>query len=529
LNNKWKSVKGSIDWPVFIISGGLLVVFVLLSLINLDAVTAMVNTGFDLSIKYFGAYWQILLFFTFAVGLVLSISRYGNVRLGTLTKPEGSFFQWASIIVVSGLGAGGVFWAAAEPIYYFMEVPPMHSNISPGTNEAIAPALAQSYMSWGFTAWAVYGAISAIIIMYAHYHKGMPLKPRTLLYPILGDKILTSKWGTLADAICIIGAAAGTVGTIGFFGLQVSYSANQIIGLPDNPVVQVSMIVGLIIVVAISTITGIDRGIQWLSKVNVILAVIIGVFILVFGPGRFIIDSFISSFGFYVSEFVNISSFRQDEAWLSWWMLFFFGWFIGYGPMMAILIARISKGRSIREIFIVVSVVASLTSNFWFTILGGSGIFYELNNAGSVSGPLFENGLPAAIIAIAQQLPLGTIMPMIFLVLTILFVITTVDSMSYSLAMGVTGEGDPPNFVRVFWSVLMGAISIILINLGSGGSGGVGALQSFVVIAAVPVSILLLPSLWHAPRIAKELAKEQGIVTSESQKTEKKVERTNLG
>src|SRR5699024_2304402 len=170
---------------------------------------------------------------------------------------------------------------------------------------------------------------------------------------------------------------------------------------------------------------------------------------------------------------------------------------------------RISSGRKIREIFLVVAIVAPIVTNFWFTVLGGTGIFYELKNTGSVSGPLTEGGLPSAIIAIAEQMPLGTIMPSIFLILTTLFVVTTVDSMSYSISMAVTGEGNPPKSVRVFWVIIMATIATILIKVGG---GGIGALQSFVVIAAVPVSILLLPVIWYAPKVAKELAIEQGIV-----------------
>ena len=507
-NEYWKSIRKKVDWPVFTISGGILVIFVLMSLISVEGVTKFVNTGFNLSIKYFGAYWQLLLLATFLVGLVLSFSKYGRVRLGNLEKPQMSFFKWAAIIITAGLGAGGVFWAAAEPMYYFVDLPPMHEGIKAGTEQAIGPALAQSYMSWGFTAWAIYGAISTIIIMYAHYNKGMPLKPRTLLYPIFGEKIVHSKWGTFADVVCIIGAVAGTIGPIGFLGLQVSYGMNAIFGLPDIFSTQVLIIVGLTAIVLVSTITGIDKGIQWLSKLNVNLAVAIGIFLLLFGPGEFIINSFVSSFGTYISEFIPVSTYRGDQEWLGYWMLFFFGWFIGFGPLVAMLVARVSRGRKIREIFLLVSVIASVTTNFWFTILGGSGIFYELNNSGSVSGPLLENGLPAAIIAIANQMPLGSIMPAIFLVLTILFVVTTVDTMAYSVAMSVTGEGDPPKAVRVFWAVVMAVIAIILINIGE---GGVGALQSFIVIAAVPISILMLPTLWHAPRFAKIMAREQGI------------------
>ena len=196
-------------------------------------------------------------------------------------------------------------------------------------------------------------------------------------------------------------------------------------------------------------------------------------------------------------------------------MLFFFGWFIGYGPLMAILVARVSKGRTIREVFVLVSIVAALVSQFWFTILGGSGIFYELENPRSVSSPLLDGGLPAAIIAIVNQIPLGGILGIILLVLTLIFVVTTADSMSYSIAMAVTGKGDPPKIVRVFWVFIMGAISVILINIGQ---GSISVLQSFIVVTAVPISLIMLPVLWEAPKLAKKMAVEQQIVTKEEVK-----------
>ncbi|PID25197.1 BCCT family transporter [Sporosarcina sp. P7] len=510
----WRFIREKVDWPVFLFSGGVLVVFVLFSLFKVDMVSSFVNKGFDLSIRYFGAYWQFLMMATFVVGAVLAVSKYGRVRLGDAKKPEMTYFKWVAVILTTGLGAGGVFWAAAEPMYYFLDVPPMHKGIAASTEDAIGPALAQSYMSWGFTAWSVYGAISAIILIYAHKHKGMPLKPRTLLYPILKERVLTSKWGTAADVFCIIGAAAGTIGPIGFLGLQVSYGVSAIFGIPDTFLTQLSIIVLLTGVVLVSTLTGIEKGIQFLSKLNVNLVVVIAAFLLLLGPGLFIINSFMSSYGTYISEFINISTFRSDEAWLGGWLLFFFGWFIGFGPLVALFVARISNGRKIREIFVVVAVIAPITTNFWFTVLGGTGIFYELKNVGSVSGPLTEGGLPSAIIAIAGQMPLGSIMPSVFLILTTLFVVTTVDSMSYSISMAVTGDGNPPKVVRVFWAVIMSTIATILIKIGG---GGIGALQSFVVIAAVPVSILLLPVVWYAPKVARELAIEQGIIEEEQE------------
>lgn len=515
----WKSLKATVNWPVFLLSGGFLLFFVAMSFFNMSTTSTIVNKGFELSIKYFGSYWQILLLATFAVGAFLAFSKYGAVKLGKLNKPEMSFFRYLAIVVTTGLGAGGIFWAAAEPLYYFMEAPPMYDGIENSSSEAVGPALAQSFTSWGFTAWAVYGAISAMVMIYAHNHKGMPLKPRTILYPIFGDRIKDSKWGTAADVFCIIGAAAGTIGPIGFLGLQVSYGVNAVFGWPDTYLTQIIIILALTSVVLVSTLTGIEKGIQWLSRLNVNTAFVIGVFLVIFGPGIFIIDNYLSSTGIYLTNFLEVSTYRGDNQWLGSWMLFFFGWFIGFGPLVALMVARISRGRTIREIFLVVAILTPIITNIWFAILGGSGIFYELNTPGSISNPLTDNGLPAAIIAIANQMPLNSIMPFVFLLLTVLFVVTTVDSMAYSIAMSVTGVGNPPKPIRFFWASIMSVIAILLINFGN---GGVTALQSFVVVAAVPVSILMLPLLWGAPKVAMILAKEQGIVPADTAKKETK-------
>jgi len=474
------------------------------------ATSDFVQNGFQLSITYFGAFWQVLLLITFAVGAILAFSKYGRVKLGNSSKPEMGYFRWAAIVITSGLGAGAIFWAAAEPMYYFIDVPPtMDSSIKDKSTAAIPAAMTQSFTSWGFTAWAVYGAVSGIIIMYAHYNKGMKMRPRTILYPLFGEKIENNKTGSLIDVFCILGAVAGTIGTIGFFGFQFSFWLHSIFGVPDNIITQVLSVGGLMAVVTISATTGIDKGIQFLSKLNIWLALGVAAFILLIGPGSFIIDTFISSYGSYITNFLEISTFRGDNEWAGAWMLFFFGWFIGYGPLMAMLVARVSKGRTIREIFILVSIVAAVVSHFWFSILGGSGLFYETKDSGVISTPLSEHGLPAAVISIASQLPLGNALVIALLILTLIFVITTADTMSYSISMSVTGEGNPPKIVRLFWVAIMGIISVILINIGE---GSISAIQSFIIVTAVPISIIMLPVVWTAPKIAHKLAIAQNIV-----------------
>ncbi|MDP4549535.1 BCCT family transporter [Alkalihalobacillus macyae] len=501
---------GRIDWPVFGISGGVLVLFVFLALFDISLVENLVSSSFAWSATYFGAFWQVLMLATFFVGIGLAFSKYGKIKLGGIDKPELSLYKWLSIIMATLLAGGGVFWAAAEPMYHFLTVPPSQdgNGIEAGTQGAVDTALAQSFMHWGFLAWAILGTISAVVMMYGHYHRGMPMKPRTLLYPIFGEKIRNSWFGTLVDAFSVIAVAAGTIGPIGFLGLQASYGLQEIFGIPNQFSTQFSIILAVVVVSTISAITGLYKGIQYLSSFNVRLAIGLMVFIVIFGPGGFILDHFISGFGVYITEFVTMSTFRADTGWLSFWTVFFWGWFIGYGPMMAILVSRISRGRTIRDIIIAVSIFAPVISTFWFTVLGGSGIFFELTNAGSISEALNAAGNPAAMFAITEQFPLANIISPLFLLLTILFVVTTSDSMSYTIAMAVTGEGDPKRWLRVFWAILMGSVAVILLITGD---SGITQLQNFIVVTAVPVSLLLLPMIWLAPKVARELAKDQNI------------------
>ncbi|MCA1020821.1 BCCT family transporter [Halobacillus litoralis] len=503
-----KQSKGRIDWPVFAISGGLLTLFVIIALIDISFIEKVVSESFAWSANYFGAFWQVLMLATFFVGIWLGFSKYGKIKMGNMDKPEIGLYKWLSIIMATLLAGGGVFWAAAEPMWHFLTAPPSQSGVESGTEAAINPALAQSFMHWGFLAWAILGTISAVVMMYGHYQKGMPMKPRTLLYPIFGEKLRKSFFGTIIDAFAVIAVAAGTIGPIGFLGLQASYGLQEIFGIPNTFSTQFTIILVVVLVSTISAVSGLYKGIQMLSSFNVRLALGLMIFIVIFGPGGFIIDHFLSGFGYYVDQFIPMSTYRGDEGWLSLWTVFFWGWFIGYGPMMAILVSRISRGRTIREIIVAVSVFAPIISTFWFTVLGGSGIFFEMENPGSVSNALNEAGNPAAMFAITGQFPLAEIVSPLFLILTILFVVTTSDSMSYTIAMAVTGEGNPQTWLRVFWAVLMGAIAVILLITGD---SGITQLQNFIVVTAVPVSLLLLPMIWLAPKVAKTMAVEQRI------------------
>lgn len=503
--------KSRLNTPLFLISGGFIALFCIAALIDLEGLSTAVDWGFNVSATYFGLYWQVLLLATFLIGLVLCVLPGGKAIMGNLAAPEFTLFQWGSMIMCTLLAGGGVFWAAGEPIAHFLYSPPLF-GAEGGTEAAVNPAIAQSFMHWGFLAWAILGSLSTVMLMHYHYEKGLPLAPRTLLYPLFGDKAINGPIGLIADASSIIAVVAGTVGPIGFLGLQVSYGLSDLFGLPDVFATQFMVIGGLVAIYTISAMTGLSRGIQLLSKINVILAAALLIFVLVAGPTGFIFGSFFSGFGTYLGNFFQMALFRGDAGvfgepgWLGWWTVFFWGWFMGYGPLMAMFIARVSRGRSIRSIIIMLSIIAPIVTNFWFTIIGGTGISMELAAPGTISTAFEGFNLPAALLAITSNLPMGFLISLLFLILTTIFVATTGDSMSYVISATMSDGENPPTMVRIFWGVAMGIMAIILISVGS---GGVSKLQSFIVVTAVPVSLILLPSLWDALRITIAKGREQ--------------------
>lgn len=492
--------KEGTDWWVWWVSAGFIIAFIVAAIINVDTVGTIVTVACAWVCDYFGAFWQILLIATFFLGLGLAISKFGAMKLSD-DKPDFTTFKWVAMIVTTLLAGGGVFFSASEPISHFLNPAPQYAGVAGGTMEAVAPALSMSYLHWGYLAWACLGGLSGILLGYLHYEKGLPLKPRTLLYPILKEKAIDSIWGKLADAFAVIGVAAGTIGPIGFLGLQLADALEMLWGIPNTFTIQLVILVVVGIFYTLVTTTGLEKGIQHLANINVILTFVIAGFILLFGPGRFIIDQLFTAFGVYHRDFLAISFFRGSGfEWLNSWTFFYWGWFIGYAPIMGVFVARISKGRTIRQIILAVSVIAPIVTNIWFSILGGSGIFYELTNPGSISGPLSARGLPACLLSIGEQLPLSSLVTPALLVLVILFLATTGCGITYTIAMTVSGDENPDKFTRAFWCIAMCAAAAVLIRI-----GGVGSLQDFIVVTAVPCSLLIVPPLWGAFTSARKL------------------------
>ncbi|MEE2763544.1 MAG: BCCT family transporter [Pseudomonadota bacterium] len=510
-DNNMPTPRGRFGDPVvLVLTIGFIVAFVLLSAISPGAVTDAIGAGFTWTASTFGSFFQLLLLLTFFIAIGVALSPAGRARVGGTDRPEMSTFKWISIILCTLLAGGGVFFAAGEPVYHFVVTPPAFDS-EPNSAAAVPHALAQSFMHWGFLAWAVLGTLPAIVLAHQHYHRGLPLQPRTLLAPVLGERRVRGMLGSVVDAVCVIALVAGTVGPIGFLATQVSFGFHELFGLADGYGTQLIIMAVLGAVYVTSAVTGIDRGIQILSRFNVILAMAIAAVILLFGPTQFLVDAWFQGFGSYLGSFFEMASMTAQTApgwWMKWWTVFFFAWFIGYTPLMSIFVARISRGRTIRQTILAVAVLAPVATSIWFTLLGGSGIYHQLAGTFDLTEALNGFSFDVATLTVAEALPGGTLMAAAILLLTTIFVATTGDSMSYAIATVGAGHDEPHYLVRAFWGGAMAVMAAILLYMGA---GQIGVLQQFIVLTAIPVSLIILPSLWTGPKAARAMARAQGV------------------
>ena len=491
-----------------------LLIFLLISALDLALAKHFTAEGKAVVSDALGGVWQWMVLMLFLIAMVMAISPIGRVRLGGAdTKPTLKLFDWCAVLICTLLAGGGVFWSAAEPLYHFQTPSPVFEDIQGSTAAAVDPALAVSFLHWGFLAWALVATTTTITFSILE-RRGEPLRPRTLLVPVLPRGWVDGPIGHLADGLSVVAAIAGTVGPLGFLSLQLSNAAGQLPWLSDSAGLQSLVVVLLTGVFATSTVSGIQKGIKWLSELNVWLTLAMAVGLLLLGPGLWLIQHFFSGFLVYLIHLPQMALARNTAPgnWVNGWTVFYWGWFLGYAPLMGLFTAGVSRGRTIRELVLAVAILCPIVTNLWFTLLGGTGLSLELAGGG-IGEVLAQNGAAAALLAILSQLPLSGLLIPVGLVLVVLFMCTSADSMSYAAAMVVSGRSEPPPLLRLFWALMIGSLTLVLLRIGSGlgDSTSIDALQAFIVITALPVTPLVLITLWSAPRLAWKEAQREGI------------------
>ena len=482
-----------VNRPVFIASALLIVGFIIFGSLFGELAGEVFNQLQSFITHRFRWLFIILMNVAVVFSLYIALSRYGDIRLGHQTEhPEYSLLSWFGMLFSAGIGIGLLYWGTAEPLYHFMS-PPMGQA---ETVETAKQAMSISFLHWGIHAWALY-CVVALSLAYFHYRRGLPLSIRSVLYPLIGQKIY-GKWGHVVDTLAVFGTMFGTmfgvVTSLGLGAMQINAGFSNVFGIPNNVPVQLCLIAIITAMATLSVMMGLDKGIKRLSDINIVLTVLLLGFMLFFGPTQFIIDSFIENIGNYVSQLIPLGFWSEaysNTDWQANWTIFYWAWWVSWSPFVGIFVARISRGRTIREFIFGVLFIPMLLLFFWFTTFGGSAVHMELmGNYGLIEAVKADYG--SAIFKLIEYYPLTKPLTLVIVVMIMLWFVTSSDSASLVIDM-LTAGGDtnPPKIQRLFWALSQGVIAAVLLV-----AGGLSALQAVAIIAGFPFAIVVFVMMY---------------------------------
>ncbi|SLN73523.1 Glycine betaine transporter BetL [Roseivivax jejudonensis] len=417
--------------------------------------------------------------------IYLAFGRYGDIRLGRMNEePAYELFSWTAMLFSAGIGIGLIYWGAAEPLYHYFS-PPVGE---PETEAAARQAMTLSFLHWGFHAWAIY-AIVALSLAYFHFRKGLPLTIRSALYPLLGDRIF-GPWGDAVDILAVFGTMFGIVTSLGLGAMQINSGLGEVFGIEQSPVVQILVIAGITALATMSVIAGLNGGIKRLSNLNILLSMVFLAFMLVVGPTLFIFDTYVQSYGAYVRDLVQWGTWAEawtdGGTWQNSWTIFYWAWWVSWAPFVGVFVARISRGRTIREFLIGVMLLPSSIMFFWFCAFGGTALQISLGGDPALVEATRES-YGDAMFALLDYFPASELMSGFAIVLIVLWFVTSSDSGSFVIDMLTAGgDPDPPKVQRIFWAVSEGAVASVLLL-----AGGLSALQAAAVIAGFPFAVVV--------------------------------------
>ncbi|MFV1852638.1 MAG: BCCT family transporter [Thalassospira sp.] len=475
--------------PVFSISALLILGFIIFGAFFTETAGALFSSAQSIIGNYFGWFLIIVANLAVVVSLYLAIGPYGRVRLGRQTdKPEYGLFSWTAMLFSAGIGIGLLYWGVAEPLYHYF-APPM---AEPESVAAAEQAMTISFLHWGIHGWALY-CIVGLSLAYFHYRKGLPLSIRSALYPIIGERIYGT-WGHVVDILAVFGTMFGIVTTLGLGVMQISSGLNSLFGIADTLVVQLILIAIITMFATISVMAGLDGGIKRISNLNIQLSFVLLGFVLIFGPTLFVLDSFVENVGNYISNLVYFSFWSEaytDTNWQTGWTIFYWAWWISWSPFVGIFIARISRGRTVREFTLGVLFIPVFILFFWFTAFGGAAIHMEmLGNPGLIEATKASYG--GAIFKLLEFMPLTKFVSTVVIVMIVIWFVTSSDSGSFVIDMLTAGgDADPPRIQRLFWATTEGIIAAVLLV-----AGGLSALQAAAVVAGFPFAAVILVMMY---------------------------------
>lgn len=478
---------------VSIASGLFILIFAGYALFNIDHAQELFNQIYEMIINRWD--WLFLMGSNFFIGvcLYLAFSKLGNVRIGGMyAKAEFSTFAWYSMLISAGMGIGLMFWAVGEPL--------IHSQVTPfiyQSDSSIASAMAATFFHWGFHPWGIYALLGLSLAFFA-YNKNLPLSLRSVFYPIFKDRIF-GRTGDVIDILAVLACMFGLATSLGLGVQQMNSGLNYLFQLPENVTVQVILIFVITLMAVFSILAGIHGGIRFLSILNIRLAGLFMLSVFLIGPSFYILRVFMNGLGLYLSDFLQASfslSFSGD-SWQGDWSIFYLSWWISWSPFVGMFIARMSRGRTVREFILAVLIIPSLLSFLWLSVFGGTAI--SINE--STGGRLFEtvqDNLPVALFELIHQLNTPILTNLMVIVLSLLgtllvmsYFITSSDSGSLVVEkITASGKEDTPNKQRVFWAAAEGLLAAVLLLIG--GEEALAVLQTAVISTGLPFTFILI-------------------------------------
>lgn len=491
--NNWSGFGFDIHPHVTISAVLVLAGFIFLSLMFKEQAAAISDIALAWISGTFG--WFLILATNVFIGAAFffAFSRFGNIRIGgNKAVPEFSTPAWYAMLLSAGMGIGLMFWSVGEPMYHFASPSPLFNGIEPYSPEAAQAAMGVTYFHWGLHPWALY-AIVALGLAFFAYNRGLPLTIRSIFYPILGNRIY-GFWGNLIDVLSVLATLMGLATSLGLGVKQVNAGLNFLFGISIDPFTQVILIAIITAFATLSVMAGLDGGVKRLSEWNMGLAAIFLVFLLIAGPTVYILSGFTQNLGFYISNFANLSLWTEtfkETNWQGSWTVFYWAWWISWSPFVGMFIARISKGRTIREFILGVMIIPTLFSFFWMSVFGGSALFLQSNGTADIVSAV-KADVSTALFEMLQYFPLTTLLSIAGIILVTIFFITSSDSGSLvvdHLTSG--GKLDSPVPQRVFWAIMEGVVAGVLL-LG----GGLATLQTAAISTGLPFALVLLVGVY---------------------------------
>jgi len=491
--------------PVFLISGLSIVAFVFYALALPEQASAIfgwlrpwLTSTFDWF--FLGAANIFVLFCLFLI-----VSPWGRVRLGGAeATPDYTYVGWFAMLFAAGMGIGLMFFGVLEPVYHMAISEPLGvaspfaedgSIIAANVAAAKTMGLAATIYHWGLHPWAIYAVVALALALFS-FNKGLPLTIRSAFYPILGERVW-GWWGHLIDTLAVFATLFGLATSLGFGAQQANAGLTHVFGLPMGISTQVVLITVITAIALVSVLRGLDGGVKVLSEINMGLAALLLLFVLIAGPTLLILTDFLSGLGAYAKELIPLSNpiGRSDTGYAHGWTTFYWAWWISWSPFVGMFIARVSRGRTVREFIICVLIIPSLVCVLWMAVFGGVAIDQVLSSpeTSAVKAQVIDSyNPPLSLFAMLEGLPLAKITSVIAIVLVIVFFVTSSDSGSLVIdTITAGGKVDAPVPQRVFWCVFEGAVAIVLLI-----GGGLGSLQAMVISTGLPFTVVLLVMCW---------------------------------